>query len=221
MTALPAPFIALTDEQADAVRRAFAAKKRAPVEADLLLAEWPTITSTAFGHAAVLSHTTRTQRRQLTTREKAAAVRSLTNRSRGIARSISELQVVRGGLVGAVPVKEYLATRDFLDATIAGLERLGRKFAAASKRTKAAPVATERASSGTPRWIPERALLEVISAYFKQQGWPLSSDQGGLLAGVAYAILPGERSSMNAARRRSLAVPTTPYQELRRRVQEE
>src|ERR1019366_1717384 len=64
-------------------------------------------------------------------------------------------------------------------------------------------------SGNTLRWIPERCLGEVLAAYFRYKGWPISTVRTGLFPTVAGCVL--SRQAMNDKTLKRLSICPVDY----------
>ena len=190
-------------------------RKRSRADADRLIAEWPTITKIAGRRRVALYRTLHPDRELPTARERDDRVRvfeALEKQYERMIRSIKRFATSQAAFHVANNAKQIVAQ---LSDAIPDLVAAAHDMAELKRFWAAMPLTTARSRSGPQHWIAERAVLEVVAAFFKSNGWPVSQDQSGLYAAVAFIILPGERTSMNAKRLRALATFEEPYVKLR------
>lgn len=203
---------ALTQEQIEAIVREFNRRGRPRADAQALLSEWPTIMKTTAFWRVWRREELRPSSEYYTEAEKATVLRRLDKELRQCSRTIRQVESFVSAKLGLQTPHHRLVV-GLLSRVLPELEKLEQETALFKRRLTAEPTTKARRRPGR-LWLDERAMLEVLAAFFKSRRWPVSQDQSGLYAAVALIVLPGERTSMNVKRLKHLSSFAEPYEEL-------
>ena len=205
---------ALTDDDADEIRRIFRQKRRSVKDADSLLADWRRISEVAHQHAlrkhtpvmyAVLLSRPDVQKRR--DRQLRHAITAAKDAVRSI-RLLLKLASKHTSLEHSLELKAWSRN---------AAKRLHQEHRLLRRvRLHALSMDTVAAPKGTPRWFAETCILEVLAAYFRHKSWPITTSRDGLFATVACVVLPGSRMDINFNRLKSMADSKLDYEALER-----
>lgn len=197
----------LAPAQLEGIRSAFR-KARRPAEAALLIADWVRIAETAHQHA--LKTEMRTNNILLLPSVRNRRDRQLRHAVAALNRSVEALNEA-AGLLEKHPFMDYYALQQHRAFIQAALVRLRDDAERYRLHALTLPKASNR-SGNTLRWIPDRCLGEVLAAYFRHKGWPISTIRTGLFSTVANAVL--SRRAINDQTLRRLSAFSTEYTQL-------
>ncbi len=204
----------LTRPQEQAIRQVFKRKRRADTEAHSLIVGWYRLSEVAHQYALgvdakawsaamlVSPPVRRLRDRQLRQAAKAA---------RSAIQSIIELVDLYGKHFRRDNWDHMLEVERWVESVVGWLRSMEKATEDHRVVAQTWPAVAKR--RGTPRWLPESCLLQVLAAYFRNQDWPVTQTQTGLFAEVAFVVL-GSRSTMNHARLKALAKSRLDYEAL-------